>query len=232
MQRPSPDAGTLNLPNYITLTRIFSIPVLMWLLTTKRIVGAHGEQELIASAVFIAASITDGIDGYLARKRGQITTMGILLDPLADKLMIAAAYITLVQINPHIVPAWMAVIIIGREFLVSGLRSIAASEGFTIEASDLGKSKMVVQIVSVVAAILDHRWNEWYIGSFVFPVDLLAHFAIWFMVVLSLASAADYFYGFWSKIDRQVAKSQGRRRFVLSRRKKREITSPQQSQTN
>jgi len=221
----------LNLPNSITLTRIFSIPVFMWLLTTKRIVGVYGQQELAASAVFIVASITDGIDGYLARKRGQITTMGMLLDPLADKLMIAAAYITLVQINPHIVPAWMAVIIIGREFLVSGLRSIAASEGFTIEASDLGKSKMVVQIVSVVAAILAHRWDEWTFGSFVFPVDLIAHFAIWFMVVLSLASAVDYFYGFWTKIDRQVSKSR-RRRFVLSRRKKREVTSSQQSQAN
>lgn len=230
----SVDNRTLNLPNYITLTRIFSIPVLIWLLTTKRIVGAHGEQELIASAVFIAASITDGIDGYLARRRGQITTMGMLLDPLADKLMIAAAFITLVQINPHIVPAWMAVIIVGREFLVSGLRSIAASEGFTIEASDLGKSKMVVQIVAVVAAILDHRWYEWDIPGtmWVFPIDLIAKFAIWFMVVLSLASAADYFYGFWSKIDKQVVKSQRRRRFVLSRRKKREITSPQQSQTS
>ena len=87
--------------------------------------------------------------------------MGMLLDPLADKLMIAAAYITLVQVNPHIVTAWMAVLIIGREFLVSGLRSIAAAQGFTIEASDLGKSKMVVQIVSVVAAILTNAWDDW-----------------------------------------------------------------------
>lgn len=212
----------MNLPNSITLTRIASIPIFMWLLTTKRIVGAHGEQELLAAGVFILASITDGIDGYLARKRGQITTMGILLDPLADKLMIAAAYITLVQINPRIVPAWMAVIIIGREFLVSGLRSIAASQGFTIEASDLGKSKMVVQIVSVVAAILNHRWDEWPIpgSSWIFPVDLIAHFAIWFMVVLSLAGAADYFWAFWSKIDKQVVKRQRRRSFILSRRKK------------
>ena len=213
----------MNLPNSITLTRIFSIPVLIWLLTTKRIVGAHGEQELVASVVFILASITDGIDGYLARKRGQITTMGMLLDPLADKLMIAAAFITLVQFNPHIVPAWMAVVIIGREFLVSGLRSIAASQGFTIEASDLGKAKMVVQIVAVVAAILDHRWYEWPMGSWVFPVDLIAVMAIWFMVTLSLVSAIDYFWGFWSKIDRQVVKSQRRRSFVLSRRRRRDV---------
>jgi CDP-diacylglycerol---glycerol-3-phosphate 3-phosphatidyltransferase len=223
----------LNLPNSITLTRIFSIPILIWLLTTKRIHGAHGEQELLASAVFILASITDGIDGYLARRRNQITTMGMLLDPWADKLMIAAAYITLVQVNPHIVPAWMAVIIIGREFLVSGLRSIAAAQGFTIEASDLGKSKMVVQIISVVAAVLNHRWDEWSIPftSWIFPVDLIAHMAIWFMVVLSLAGAADYFYGFWSKIDKQASKRQRRRSFVLSRRKKRDIASTETPQT-
>src|SRR5439155_5093997 len=97
--------------------------------------------ELLASALFIAASITDGLDGYLAPKRGQITTIGMLRDPLADKLLIAAAFVTLVQFNPSLVPAWVAVVIIAREFLVSGLRSIAASEGFTIEASDLGKFK-------------------------------------------------------------------------------------------
>ena len=113
-----------------------------------------GEREILASAVFIIASLTDGIDGYLARRRGQITTMGMLLDPLADKLLIAAAFITLVQFNPALVPAWMAVVIIGREFLVSGLRSIAASEGFTIQASELGKFKMLVQIIAVVAVIL------------------------------------------------------------------------------
>ena len=128
---------------------------------------------MLASALFIAASITDGIDGYLARKRGQITTMGILLDPLADKMLIASAYITLVQFNPSLVPAWVAVIVIGREFLVSGLRGIAANEGFTIEASELGKFKMVVQIVSVVAVILDHRWKEWPLFSgYFFPVHL------------------------------------------------------------
>ncbi len=213
----------MNLPNYITLTRIFSIPIFMWLLTTKRVAAVHGEQELLASAVFIAASITDGIDGYLARKRGQITTMGMLLDPLADKLMIAAAFVTLVQFNPHIVSAWMAVVIIGREFLVSGLRSIAASQGFTIEASDLGKSKMVVQIVAVVAAILDHAWPVWRIGWFIISVELIAQMAIWFMVTLSLASAIDYFAAFWKKIDRQVVRSQRRRSFVLSRRRKRDV---------
>ena len=89
--------------------------------------------------VFILASITDGLDGYLARRRKQITTMGMLLDPLADKLMVTAAYIILVAYTPRIVPPWIAVLVIGREFLVSGLRSVAATEGFTIEASEIGK---------------------------------------------------------------------------------------------
>ncbi len=213
----------MNLPNSITLSRIFSIPLLIWILSSSRFSSFTGQKELFASALFIAASITDGIDGYLARKRGQITTMGMLLDPLADKLLIAAAFITLVQFNPSLVPAWMAVVIIGREFLVSGLRSIAASEGFTIEASDLGKFKMVVQIVSVVAVILDHRWKEWPVaGNYVFPVHWIALFAIWFMVGLSLVSAFDYFKAFWSKIDRQAARSR-RRAFVLSRRRKNNV---------
>ena len=206
------------------MSRIFSIPLLIWLLLTNRIGSLHGEKELLASALFVLASITDGLDGYLARRRGQVTTMGMLLDPLADKLMVTAAFITLVQANPHAVSAWVAVIIIGREFLVSGLRSIAASEGFTIEASDLGKMKMVVQIVAVVAAILDMRWwdLEWTYRSFhfVLGVDLVATMAIWFMVALSLISAIDYFVGFWKKIDRSSSERRRRRSFVLSRRRK------------
>lgn len=211
----------MNLPNYITLTRIASVPLLIWILSSRLFPDGDGRRELLAAAVFLAASITDGIDGYLARKRGQITTMGMLLDPLADKLMITAAFITLVQFNPRIVPAWIAVVIIGREFLVSGLRSIAASEGFTIEASDLGKFKMLVQIVAVVAAIIDHRWREWDLGvigiPLFLPIDVIARTSIWFMVVISLISAADYFIGFWSKIDRRVERR--RRLFVLRRRK-------------
>jgi CDP-diacylglycerol---glycerol-3-phosphate 3-phosphatidyltransferase len=213
----------VNLPNYITMTRIASIPLLMWVLNSPRFSSVHGEKELLASTIFILASITDGIDGYLARKRGQITTMGMLLDPLADKLLIAAAYVTLVQFNPALVPAWIAVVVIGREFLVSGLRSIAASEGFTIEASELGKFKMLVQIISVVAVILARRWHEWPLFSFyIFPVYWIAWLAIWFMVLLSLVSAVDYFIAFWSKIDRQSVKRR-RRAFVLTRRGKRDV---------
>jgi len=197
----------VNLPNYITLTRIASIPLLMWILISTRFSSATGEKELLASIVFILASITDGIDGYLARKRGQI----------------AAAFITLVQFNPALVPAWIAVVIIGREFLVSGLRSIAASEGFTIEASELGKFKMLVQIISVVAVILAHRWREWPLFSFYFlPVYWIALLAIWFMVFLSLVSAVDYFIAFWSRIDRKSVQRR-RRTFVLSRRRKNNV---------
>jgi len=214
----------VNLPNYITLTRVAAVPLLIWILVSPRFSDTNGEREILASTVFILASITDGIDGYLARKRGQITTMGMLLDPLADKLLIAAAFITLVQFNPALVPAWMAVVIIGREFLVSGLRSIAASEGFTIQASELGKFKMLVQIISVVAVILAHRWHEWPLGSvYIFPVYWIAYVAVWFMVLLSLVSAGDYFVAFWSRIDQKSEKRRKRRTFVLARRRKRDV---------
>jgi len=195
------------------------IPLFLWILSPHfPWAGPSGTQEILASILFVLASITDGLDGYLARKRGQITTMGILLDPMADKLLIAAAFVVLVQFNSSLVPAWIAIIIIGREFLVSGLRSIAASGGFTIEASELGKFKMVVQIVSVVAVILDHRWKELPVyGNFIFPVHWIAYAAIWFVVCVSLISAVDYFVAFWSKIDRQVSRRR-RRAFILSRR--------------
>ena len=217
----------MNLPNSITLIRIASIPLLIWILSSSRFSSVTGEKELIASIVFIAAAITDGIDGYLARKRNQITTMGILLDPIADKLLIAAAFVVLVQLNPALVPAWVAIVVIGREFLVSGLRSIAASEGFTIEASNLGKLKMFVQIVSVVAVILDHRWREWPVyGRYIFPIHWIAYVSIWFMVCVSLVSAIDYFVAFWSKIERRVEKRR-RRAFILSRRRKPAPAPPQ-----
>jgi CDP-diacylglycerol--glycerol-3-phosphate 3-phosphatidyltransferase len=217
----------VNLPNYITLSRIASIPLIIWILTTPYFNGNDQTlRAVLASGLFILASITDGLDGYLARRRGQITTMGMLLDPLADKLMIAACYITLVHLIPEIVNVWVVVLIIGREFLISGLRSIAASEGFTIEASELGKLKMVVQIGSVVAAILAIRWDVWSFNfgfvHFVLDVDLVARMAIWFMVAVSVISAVDYFWGFWKKIDKRVERRR-RRPFILSRRKKKAL---------
>lgn len=194
------------------------IPLLLWILSSKfPSQGPGGYQEIAAALLFILASITDGVDGYLARKRGQITTMGMLLDPLADKIMITAALIALVAYTPQVVKVWIAVVIIGREFLISGLRSIAASEGFTIQASDLGKLKTVLQIVSIVAAILSHRWFQWQFGLLIIPVKWTAITGMYFTVGVSTISAIDYFVGFWKQID-HASKSR-RSSFVLSRRK-------------
>ena len=158
------------------------------------------------------------VDGYLARKRGQITTMGMLLDPLADKIMVTGALIALVAYIPDIVKVWITVVIIGREFLITGLRSIAASEGFTIQASDVGKLKTVVQIVFVVSSILAHHWYEWnFWGYLVIPVRWTAIAAGYFTVLVSTASAIDYFVAFWKRIDH--ASNDRRRSFVLTRGK-------------
>ncbi len=214
----------MNLPNSITLSRIASVPVLIWFLSPHSPLQGHGgEQEIAASLLFIAAAITDGLDGYLARRRNQITTMGMLLDPLADKLMVTAAYILLVAYTPEIVRPWIAVLVIGREFLVSGLRSIAASEGFTIDASEIGKLKTVIQIVSVVAAILAHRWNEWVLfpsfhGGFTIGVHFIALTAIYWMTVVSIISAVDYFWAFWRKIDHASERARTERTTLLSRK--------------
>jgi CDP-diacylglycerol--glycerol-3-phosphate 3-phosphatidyltransferase len=210
----------VNLPNSITLTRIASVPLLIWSLSPRfPFQGPHGEQEIIASTIFILASITDGLDGYLARRRGQITTLGMLLDPLADKLMVTTAFILLVAYNPRVMHPWIAVLVIGREFLVSGLRSIASSEGFTIQASELGKLKTVIQIVAVVAAILNHRWDYWQFGFFPVGVHLIAVTATYWMTIVSIISAIDYFVGFWKKIDHVSTGKRRRRASVLSRKK-------------
>jgi CDP-diacylglycerol---glycerol-3-phosphate 3-phosphatidyltransferase len=207
----------MNLPNSITMSRIVMIPLLLWILTPHFPWQMYGAQEVSASVLFVLASITDGLDGYLARKRKQITTMGMLLDPLADKIMVTGALIALVAYNPEVVKVWIAVVIIGREFLISGLRSIASSEGFTIQASDLGKLKTVVQIVSVTSALLAHRWDYGHIGFRVIPVKWYAVAAIYFTVLVSTVSAVDYFIGFWKQIDH--ASKDRRKAAVLSQRK-------------
>jgi CDP-diacylglycerol---glycerol-3-phosphate 3-phosphatidyltransferase len=199
------------------MSRIVMIPLLLWILSPHFPWQAAGGQEIAASVLFILASITDGLDGYLARKRGQITTMGMLLDPLADKIMVTAALVALVAYNPEVVKVWIAVVIIGREFLISGLRSIASSEGFTIQASELGKLKTVIQIVSVVSAILAHHWYDWQFGLLVIPVKWIAIAAIYFTVLVSTISAIDYFVGFWKQIDH--ASRDRRKSFVLTRGK-------------
>jgi CDP-diacylglycerol--glycerol-3-phosphate 3-phosphatidyltransferase len=215
----------VNLPNSITMGRIFSVPVLIWMLSPHfPHSGFYGEQAIIASAFFIIVSISDGIDGYLARRRGQITTMGMLLDPIADKLLITSAYVELVQFNPHVVKPWIVVVVVGREFLVSGLRQIASTEGFTIEASDVGKLKTVIQIISVVLATLDQGWHVWRFGWFIFPVHLFAVVGIYYMAAISILTGVDYFVAFWRKIEKATATQRTTdNAFVLSRKNERAV---------
>jgi CDP-diacylglycerol--glycerol-3-phosphate 3-phosphatidyltransferase len=208
------------------MSRIVMIPLLLWILSTHFPWHGGGAQEITASVLFILASITDGVDGYLARKRKQITTMGMLLDPLADKIMVTSALVALVLYNPDVVKVWIVVIIIGREFLISGLRSIASTEGFTIEASDLGKLKTVVQIVCVVSALLAHQWNEWHFGLLIVPVRWIAIAALYFTLLVSSISAIDYFVGFWKKID-HASKDSRKKSFVLSRNKPAKLPNAQ-----
>ena len=143
----------MNLPNALTLSRIFVVPLLVVVLLTKFPSDWLGiPQQLFGLGLFVGASFTDWLDGYIARKRGQVSTLGILLDPIADKLLISAALVSLVE--NRLAPAWAIVIIIGREFAVTGLRSIAAAEGFTISASKKAKFKMLTQVIAVTLLIL------------------------------------------------------------------------------
>ncbi len=143
----------MNLPNALTLSRIFVVPLLVVVLLTRFPSDLLGvPQQLLGLALFVGASFTDWLDGYIARKRGQVSTLGALLDPIADKLLISAALVSLVE--NRLAPAWAIVIIIGREFAVSGLRSIAAAEGFTISASKKAKFKMLSQVVAVTLLIV------------------------------------------------------------------------------
>jgi CDP-diacylglycerol---glycerol-3-phosphate 3-phosphatidyltransferase len=192
----------LNLPNSITLSRIACIPFFIWVLSSN--LFHPGTRELVAAGIFILASITDGLDGYLARKHGQISSVGMLLDPMADKLLIAAGLILLVHLTPKLMPPWIVVLVLGREFLITGLRSVAVSQGFAIQAREMGKLKMVVQIVAVVSTIFAHRWFEWNWFGFIVGVEFTARLAIWFMVAVTLLSAVDYFLAFWHQVDRSA----------------------------
>src|ERR671911_2329818 len=144
----------MNLPNTLTLVRMFLVPLLVVVLLTefegRRILGMP--KELVGAAIFALASLTDWLDGYLARRRKQVTTLGQLLDPLADKLLVTAAFVSLVQMD--LAPAWMVAIILGREFAVTVLRSLAHSRGVSIPASPLGKFKMASQVTAVLLLIL------------------------------------------------------------------------------
>lgn len=166
----------MNLPNKITLVRILLVPVVMMFLLTL--------QEWLALAVFLLAALTDGLDGYIARKKRLITNMGKFLDPLADKLLISAVLIVLVQLQR--LDAWMAILIISREFAVTGLRLVAAADGLVIAASRMGKLKTVSQIVAISLLILDNfPFSRWGLP--------LADMAIWLAVILTVVSGIEYF---------------------------------------
>ncbi len=156
----------MNLPNLLTLSRIFLVPLLVVVLLTKfenRLIFGI-PKELIGAGIFGIASLTDWLDGYLARSRQQVTTLGQLMDPLADNLLITAAFVSLVQMD--VAPAWMVAVILGREFAVTVLRAMAHARGHVIAASPLGKFKMVSQIVAILALILgrDHLGPLFIVG--------------------------------------------------------------------
>jgi len=175
----------VNVPNYLTLARIIAIPALVAVMLTN----FHG-RDLVATAIFVFASLTDWLDGYFARKKGLVTVIGQLLDPTADKLLITSAIICLVHLGR--VPAWAAVVIIGRELAVSGFRAIASSRGVNIPASRLGKAKMGLESWAVGALIL----GPVYFGKFY----ILAQVGLWLVIVAALASAAEYYVRFGPQV--------------------------------
>src|SRR5438874_2711792 len=203
----------MNIPNALTLLRIFFVPLLVAALVQEDVRVGTGmfqlNKEFFALAIFWVAAATDLIDGYLARRWGQITTVGTLLDPIADKLLIMAALVSLVW--NHRVPAWIVIMIVGRDFAVSGLRQIAAASGYTIRASELGKSKMVAQVIAISLIIAGARWPE---------LRTLSLVAMWAVMLFGLVSAADYFLKFWRKVDDRVKLRRRRELLALERRQK------------
>jgi CDP-diacylglycerol--glycerol-3-phosphate 3-phosphatidyltransferase len=205
----------MNLPNSLTILRIFFVPLLVAALVQEDVSVQMGRilvtNEWLALTIFLAAAATDLLDGYLARRWKQVTTIGTLLDPIADKLLISAALISLVQVRT--LPGWMAILIIGREFAVSGLRSIAAAEGYTIKASDLGKTKMFFQVVAISCMLLSVRH-----AALRTPSILL----MWTVVLFALLSAISYFRKFWHMIDERVKLRRRNELLTLERRRQRE----------
>jgi CDP-diacylglycerol---glycerol-3-phosphate 3-phosphatidyltransferase len=183
----------LNVPNSLTLFRIFLVPFLVVVLLTK-----FDGREIVGLVIFLTATATDFLDGWVARRRGQITTLGTLLDPIADKLLISAAFISLVELG--LAPAWMVVVVVGREFAVSGLRSIAASYGLVIPASNLGKAKMFSQILAASLLILSIRHSSFLIPVLNISLQDLARAALWLVVAVALISGTQYFARFLQRI--------------------------------
>jgi len=187
-----------NIPNILTMMRIAAIPLMVYLLLT-----GERESSFWAAALFSAASFTDWLDGYLARKMGIVTVFGKFLDPIADKLVVMAA---LIMIIPHgRVPAWMVLVILGREIIITGLRGIASSEGIVIEASDLGKFKTIFQIVAIIALLLHYDYH-WFFSSdhpaLLANMHNVGMFYLWIAFFITVWSGADYLVRFIKIITR------------------------------
>ena len=202
------------IPNVLTILRIFFVPLLVAALVEQDVGFRLGTftvtNEWLALAIFLSAAATDLLDGYLARRWKQVTTIGTLLDPIADKLLVSAALISLVQVR--VLPGWMAILIIGREFAVSGLRAIAAAEGYTIKASDLGKTKMLSQVVAISCLLLSVRHP-----ALLRPGIIL----MWGVVFFAMLSAVSYFRKFWRKVDEGIKNRRRRELLALERRRQR-----------
>ncbi|HKH47791.1 MAG TPA: CDP-diacylglycerol--glycerol-3-phosphate 3-phosphatidyltransferase [Thermoanaerobaculia bacterium] len=173
----------LNLPNLLSIFRILLVPPLVVVLLTK-----FEGKEWWGLALFLIAAVMDFFDGYLARRRKQVTRLGTLLDPAADKILVSAAYISLVEMNPHVVPSWLVVVIIAREFAVGSLRSFAAAENLVIPAGFSGKIKTVVQIISIALLII-HNQLEKEFGH-------LAPLSLWAAMLITVYSGIEYFVRF------------------------------------
>ncbi len=206
----------MNLPNSLTILRIFFVPLLVAALVQENVALRFGDflvtNEWLALGIFLAAAGTDLLDGYLARRWKQVTTIGTLLDPIADKLLISAALISLVQIRA--LPGWMAILIIGREFAVSGLRSIAAAEGYTIRANDLGKTKMFFQVVAISCMLISVRHSVMRLPSILL---------MWAVIFFAILSAISYFGKFWRKVDERIKVRRRRELLTLERKRQKAL---------
>jgi len=185
-----------NLPNILTLLRIASIPVM-----TVLLLSPSKDAGFWAAALFSLASITDWLDGYLARRMGIVTVFGKFLDPIADKLIVMAALIMLLPFGR--VPAWMVLVILGREIIITGLRGVASSEGIVISASDLGKFKTIFQIVAIIGLLL-HFDYHWFFGIdhpfFFVNMHNVGIFYLWIATVITIWSGVDYLFKFYKVI--------------------------------
>jgi CDP-diacylglycerol--glycerol-3-phosphate 3-phosphatidyltransferase len=178
----------MNLPNSLTVLRIFLVPLLVVVLLTR-----FENWQFIGVSIFLAAALTDWLDGHIARRRGQVTTFGTWLDPVADKLLVGAAFIALVELQ--LAPAWMVVIIVGREVLVTALRNIALMRGFSIEVSGVGKAKMAVEVAAITTLIMGER------SQF---LEMFGYAALWLAMALALLSSFQYFHRFWMLVGAPV----------------------------